>query len=132
MSDLRVRGGKAPWLFTSLDQRLTTNALKLSLKRAFEGVALEFKGIHAFRRASGIAYLRQGGQAEVLRVLMGWRSPEMISRYVRATETERATAAHKQFSPADDLQFSVEKPAPKHTATSSIGLIHRPAKVVPM
>ena len=104
MSYLRVRGGKAPWLFSSLDgQRLTTNALKLSLKRAFEVGGVEFKGIHAFRRASGIAYLRQGGQAEDLRVLMGWRSPEMIRRYVKAAEVERATAAHKRFSPADGL-----------------------------
>ena len=102
MSYLRVRGMAAPWLFASLDgQRLTTNALKLSLKRAFEGAGLQFKGTHAFRRASGIAYLRQGGQAEDLRVLMGWRSPEMIRRYVRAAEVERATAAHKRFSPSD-------------------------------
>jgi hypothetical protein len=44
---------------------------------------LQAAGIHAFRRASGIAYLHQGGQAEDLRVLMGWRSPEMIRRYVK-------------------------------------------------
>jgi site-specific recombinase XerD len=104
MAYVRVRGKGSPWLLASLDgQRLTTNALKLSLKRAFAAAAVEFKGIHAFRRASGIEYLRQGGQAEDLRVLMGWRSPEMIRRYVKAAEVERATAAHKKFSPADAL-----------------------------
>jgi len=104
MSYVRVRGKASPWLFASLDgQRLTTNALKLSLKRAFDAAGVEFKGIHSFRRASGIEYLRQGGQAEDLRVLMGWRSPEMIRRYVKAAEVERATAAHKRFSPADGL-----------------------------
>jgi integrase/recombinase XerD len=104
MSYLRVKGVSSPWLFSSLDgQRLTRNALKLSLKRAFEAAGVEFKGIHAFRRASGIEFLRQGGQAEDLHVLMGWRSPEMIRRYVKAAETERATAAHKKFSPADRL-----------------------------
>lgn len=83
MSYLRIRGHSSPWLFSSLDgRRLTTNALKLSLKRSFETAGVAFKGIHAFRRASGIEYLRQGGQAEDLRVLMGWRSPEMIRRYV--------------------------------------------------
>src|SRR3990170_8037676 len=104
MSYLRLSGSRSPWLFSSLDgSRLTKNALKLALGRAFDLAGAEFKGIHAFRRASGIEYLRQGGQAEDLRVLMGWRSPEMIRRYVKAAEVERATSAHKKFSPADHL-----------------------------
>lgn len=104
MSYLRLSGSPSPWLFTTLDgSRLTKNALKLALRRAFELAGVGFKGIHAFRRASGIEYLRQGGQAEDLRVLMGWRSPEMIRRYVKAAEVERATAAHKKFSPSDHL-----------------------------
>ena len=76
---------------------------KLALRRAFDLAGVEFKGSHAFRRGSGIEYLRRGGQAEDLRVLMGWRSPEMIRRYVKAAEVERATAAHKRFSPSDHL-----------------------------
>ena len=104
MSYLRIRELHSPWLFAALDGgRLTKNALKLALRRAFEAARVEYKGVHAFRRASGIEYLRQGGQAEDLRVLMGWRSPEMIRRYVKAAEVERATAAHKRFSPADGL-----------------------------
>lgn len=106
MSHLRLRATDSPWLFATLDgNRLTRNALKLALSRAFEAAGVEFKGIHAFRRGSGIEYLRQGGQAEDLRVLMGWRSPEMIRRYVKAAEVERATAAHKRFSPADHLDM---------------------------
>lgn len=59
MSYLRVRGRKTPWLFASLDGgRITANALKLSLKRAFDAASVDFKGTHAFRRASGIEYLR--------------------------------------------------------------------------
>jgi len=104
MSYLRLREVQSPWLFAALDGgRLTKNALKLALRRAFEAAGIEYKGIHAFRRASGIEYLRLGGQAEDLRVLMGWRSPEMIRRYVKAAEVERATAAHKRFSPSDGL-----------------------------
>lgn len=104
ISYLRVRGADSRWLFATLDgERLTKNALKLALRRAFEAAGLPFKGVHSFRRSSGIAYLRQGGQAEDLRVLMGWRSPEMVRRYVKAAEIERATAAHKRFSPADHL-----------------------------
>jgi len=102
---LRARNLESPWLFTTLDgTRLTRNALKLGLRRAFEAAQVQFRGVHAFRRASGIAYLQQGGQAEDLRVLMGWRSPEMVRRYVRAAEAERAVAAHKMFSPADHLE----------------------------
>ena len=104
MSYLRLRQADSPWLLAALDGvRLTRNALKLALRRAFESAGVEFKGIHAFRRASGIEYLRKGGQSEDLRVLMGWRSPEMMRRYVKAAEVERATSAHKQFSPADGL-----------------------------
>ena len=103
---LRVRAVDSPWLVATLEgDRLSRNALRLALRRAFEAAAVPFKGIHAFRRASGIAYLRQGGQAEDLRVLMGWRSPEMVRRYVKAAEVERATAAHKKFSPADGLDI---------------------------
>ena len=106
MSYLRVRGTESPWLFATLEGgRLTKNALKLALRRAFESAGVEFKGIHAFRRASGIEYLRCGGQAEDLRVLMGWCSPEMIRRYVKAAEVERATNAYKKFSPADHLEM---------------------------
>lgn len=107
MSYLRLRGIHSPWLFITLDgNRLTKNALKLALRRAFDTAGVQFKGIiHAFRRASGIEYLRQGGQAEDLRVLMGWRSPEMIRRYVKAAEVQRATAAHKKFSPVDHLNM---------------------------
>jgi hypothetical protein len=35
---------------------------------------------------------------------MGWRSPEMVRRYVQAAEIERATTAHKKFSPVDSLE----------------------------
>ena len=102
---LRVRGAAQPWLFTSLDgRRLTKNALKLALRRAFDAAGVDFKGIHSFRRACGIEYLRQGGQAEDLRVLMGWKSPEMMRRYVSAAEVGRATVAHKKFSPSDALE----------------------------
>jgi integrase len=105
ISYLRQRRVQSAWVFATLTgERLTKNALKLAVGRAFKAAGLEFKGIHAFRRASGIAYLRKGGQAEDLRVLMGWRSPEMVRRYVHAAEVERATAAHKRFSPADGLE----------------------------
>jgi integrase len=99
---LRLKGRQSEWLFASLTGgRLTKNALKLVLRRAFEGAGLSFKGVHAFRRGSGVAYLRRGGQAEDLQVLMGWRSSEMMRRYVKVAEVERATSAHKRFSPAD-------------------------------
>ena len=106
ISYLRQRPVQSPWVFAALTgDRLTKNALKLAIGRAFKAARLEFKGIHAFRRASGIAYLREGGQAEDLRVLMGWRSPEMVRRYVQAAEVERATTAHKKFSPVEGLQL---------------------------
>ncbi|MDP2948943.1 MAG: tyrosine-type recombinase/integrase, partial [Chloroflexota bacterium] len=51
MSYLRLRAMDSQWLLATLDgNRLTKNALKLALCRAFDAAGVQFKGIHAFRR----------------------------------------------------------------------------------
>jgi site-specific recombinase XerD len=103
---LRRRRGDSEWLFPSMrgGAALTVDGLRGLLIRAFERAGVPFKGAHGFRRASAMAYLGAGGQGEDLRVTMGWKSPSMVTRYVRATEQERAAAAHRQFSPGDALK----------------------------
>jgi site-specific recombinase XerD len=103
---LRRRRGDSVWLFPSMrgGAPLTVDGLRGLLTRAFDRAGVAFKGAHGFRRASAMAYLGAGGQGEDLRVTMGWKSPSMVTRYVRATEQERAAAAHRQFSPGDALK----------------------------
>ncbi|MDP2950576.1 MAG: hypothetical protein Q8P22_13720, partial [Chloroflexota bacterium] len=112
----RLRAMDSQWLLATLDgNRLTKNALKLALCRAFDAAGVQFKGIHAFRRASGIEYLRQGGQAEDLRVLMGWRSPGCGRRDLHivrdrsaqsvSVQVNRANPAMEPAAPASSPQF---------------------------
>lgn len=83
---------------------LQFNSLRLMLERRFRQAGLRFRGVHAFRRAFAISYLATGGSAEDLRVLAGWDSPQMLRRYTKATERERALTGHRQHSPADRLR----------------------------
>ena len=53
--------------------------------------------------ANATAYLDSGGNPEDLRTLAGWESPQMLRRYTKATETERALRGHRTHSPADKL-----------------------------
>lgn len=93
------------WLFPSwYGEALTYNGLTLMLRRRFKKAGLEFVGAHAFRRGFAISYLESGGSPEDLRVLAGWDSPQMLRRYTRATERERALNGHRLHSPADRLR----------------------------
>ena len=83
---------------------MTFNAVKMALMRRFQAAGVPFHGVHGFRRGFAIAFLEAGGGPEDLRTLAGWESPQMLRRYTRATETERALKAHRTFSPGDQLQ----------------------------
>jgi len=101
---LRHRDDLAPWLFLARGgQPLTHNGLRMFLERLFASVGLEFQGVHAFRRGFAIAFLENGGDPEDLRTLAGWESSQMLRRYTKATETQRARRAHRKFSPVDHL-----------------------------
>jgi site-specific recombinase XerD len=93
------------WVFSGKDgDQMTFNGVKLALKRRFDAAGVGFHGVHAFRRGFAIAFLEAGGGPEDLRTLAGWESPQMLRRYTKATETERALKAHRSFSPGDQLQ----------------------------
>jgi site-specific recombinase XerD len=103
---LRHRSDLSPWLFLARDGRaMTTNALRVFLDRLFGDAGLNFRGVHAFRRGFAITFLDNGGDPEDLRTLAGWESPQMLRRYTRATETQRAHKAHRRFSPVASLSL---------------------------
>ena len=94
----------SPWLFASREGRsLTFNALRNLLRRVFKKAGVEFRGVHAFRRGFAIAFLAAGGEPMDLKALAGWESMQMLRRYTKATETERAIKAHRRFSPVTNL-----------------------------
>ncbi|MDP2950088.1 MAG: tyrosine-type recombinase/integrase [Chloroflexota bacterium] len=101
----RRRKVASRWVFS--DQhggQMTFNGVKMALGRRFKAAGVLFRGCHAFRRAFAIAWLDAGGGPEDLARLAGWDSPQMLRRYTRATEGTRALAAHRRFSPGDQLQ----------------------------
>jgi site-specific recombinase XerD len=98
------RRSPSNWLFAARGGGpLSFNALRNMLRRMFAEAGVAFRGVHAFRRAFAISFLADGGQPEDLRTLAGWESPQMLRRYTRATETERAINAHRRHSPVDRL-----------------------------
>lgn len=81
---LRKRRGDSPHLFLNRSgEPPQFNTIRLMLTRRFHQAGLQFRGVHAFRRAFAISYLASGGSAEDLRVLAGWDSPQMLRRYTR-------------------------------------------------
>ena len=101
---LRRRDDQSPWLFAARGGRtLSFNALRLLIERLFVAAGVEFKGVHGFRRGFAISFLDLGGDPEDLRTLAGWDSPQMLRRYTKATETERALKSYRRFSPVDRM-----------------------------
>jgi site-specific recombinase XerD len=103
---LRYRKDLAPWLFLGrAGDALTTNGLRMFLERLWKDAGMDFKGVHAFRRGFAIQFLENGGDPEDLRALAGWESPQMLRRYTKATETQRARRAHAKYSPVQGLSL---------------------------
>ncbi|MCL4553369.1 MAG: tyrosine-type recombinase/integrase [Candidatus Marsarchaeota archaeon] len=98
------KDNKSHWLWLSTrNQPMTPNALRMMLERRFEEAGVRFRGAHGFRRGFAISFLEGGGQEGDLKELAGWKGFDMVQRYARATASERATRAHKKFSPGDRL-----------------------------
>ena len=85
--------------------RLAVGGLRRMLARRAKEAGVTFKGIHAFRRTSAIAFLEAGGYPDDLQTLMGWESSQMLRHYTKATASSRAIEAHKRVSPSDRLRL---------------------------
>lgn len=66
------------------------------------GVGCE-RAVHAFRSWAAVSMLDNGaGESEVM-ALLGWRSTQMLIRYQRGRNADRALARHASFSPVSGL-----------------------------
>ena len=73
------------------------------IRRMCHKAGVEFKGVHAFRRAAAAQMKRLGMNDSDILEVMGWKDVTMLRRYTATVATELAQAAHVRYSPADAL-----------------------------
>jgi integrase/recombinase XerC/integrase/recombinase XerD len=73
---------------------------------------VEFKGVHAFRRAAAAQMKRLGMNDSDILEVMGWKDIEMLRLYTSSVATELAQVAHVKYSPADFIAFGSKERNP--------------------
>ncbi len=104
---LRVRRqhGRAdlPWLWLGEKGRLTDSGIVQMIKRRSREAGVRGVHPHSFRHWYANEALMSGMQEGEVMALAGWASREMLSRYGKAAERERAIAAARQRNVGDRL-----------------------------
>ncbi len=73
---------------------------------------VEFKGVHAFRRAAAAQMKRLGMNDSDILEVMGWKDIEMLRLYTSSVATELAQLAHVKYSPVDHITFGSKERNP--------------------
>jgi site-specific recombinase XerD len=104
---LRVRGRHRyeplPWLWIGPKGRLTDSGIAQIVRRRGRMAGLSNLHPHLFRGSFAHAMLAAGHQEGDIMTLAGWRSREMLARYARTLEADRAIAAARRLNPGDRL-----------------------------
>lgn len=93
---------KALWLAEDSENRLTYWGMNEIIKRRAKRANVEKPGLHDFRRAFAINFLRNGGDIYSLQTLMGHADLQVLRRYLAQTEAD-LRSAHAQNGPVDRL-----------------------------
>lgn len=83
--------------------QLTAFGVYQMVRRRGEMIGFPELHPHMFRRASATRFRNAGGSEIEAMHVYGWKSPEMVRRYTRETERDRAREAHGRLSPGDRL-----------------------------
>lgn len=71
------------------------------VRRRCEQAGIPVIHLHQFRHTFA-HHVKKDGMAEAdIMAIAGWRSRQMLDRYAKAAESERARVAHKHYSPGD-------------------------------
>ena len=105
---LRVRSQHrykdSPYLWLGMFGPLTPDGVYQLIRRRAAKADLHIeKAVHVFRHSFSHHFRMAGGEEGDLQVLGGWKSRAMLSRYGKSMQVERARAAHRRFSPGDQV-----------------------------
>lgn len=99
----RHRSAAEPWLWLGEKGRLRESGISQALRRRGAQAGVSRLHPHLFRHTYAHEALASGMQEGEVMALAGWRSREMLSRYARSAERERALAAARRVNLGDRL-----------------------------
>lgn len=104
---LRVRAkhahAPAPYLWLGEKGRMTDSGVSQALRRRGMAAGVPHLHPHLFRHTYAHEALSSGMQEGEVMALAGWRSREMLSRYARSAERDRAIASARRLAIGDRL-----------------------------
>ncbi len=87
-------------LWLGLKGALTPSGIYQALRNRAARLGYEVHP-HQFRHTFSHHFLANGGNEHALAHLNGWTSTQMVQRYARSTQAQRAREEHRQLSPGD-------------------------------
>lgn len=98
----RHRLSDVPEWWLGLRGPLTNSGVAQILARRSEEAGLERIHPHQFRHSFAHEWVRAGGPETDLMRIMGWESPQMLTRYGASAASERAREVHRQLGIGDE------------------------------
>lgn len=103
----RARGqhpnASSEYLWLGRSGPLSSDGLHQMLQRRAAMAGIEHMHAHLLRHAFADAWQRAGGSETDLMKIGRWRDSKIMRKYAQRAATERAIAAHRRLSPADNL-----------------------------
>ena len=94
----------SPLLLAIGNRKMSTNALRLLIKRLASKAGVDQAYPHKFRHTFAITYLRSGGDVFTLQSLLGHSTLDMVRHYARIAEID-VEKAHRKASPVDNWRL---------------------------
>jgi len=100
---VRPEGGDHLWK-TEDGQPMSTYSIKIMIARLKRRASVTSGGgAHRFRHYFATRYLEAGGDLNSLRLLLGHATLDMVLKYSRYVDAQRALTEHQQYNPLDRL-----------------------------